>query len=86
MNCYYSCAVNKAIDTEQTVPYNTTPQSHIQSNQMTYPEYFAVLVITVLPGVVLPGDSELVLAHIAQAGVLACLHLLYEPAGKLWFQ
>lgn len=49
----------------------------------TYPEYFAVLVVAVLSGVVLPGDSELVLAHIAQARVLARLHLSYEPAGKL---
>lgn len=31
----------------------------------------------------LPGDSELVLAHVAQARVLARLHLSYEPAGKL---
>lgn len=52
-------------------------------HQQTYPEYFAVLVVAVLPGVMLPGDSELVLAHVAQARVLACLHLSYEPAGKL---
>lgn len=31
----------------------------------------------------LPGNSELVLTHIAQARVLARLHLLYEPARKL---
>lgn len=49
----------------------------------TYPEYFTVLIIAVLSGIVLPGDSELVLAHVAQARVLASLHLLYEPAGKL---
>lgn len=51
--------------------------------QRTYPEYFAVLVVAVLSGVVLPGNSELVLAHVAQACVLARLHLSYEPAGKL---
>lgn len=49
----------------------------------TYPEYLAVLVVAVLPGVVLPGDSELVLAHVAQTRVLARVHLSYEPAGKL---
>lgn len=47
------------------------------------PEYLAVLITAVPSGVVLPGDSELVSAHIAQARVLACLHLLYEPAGEL---
>lgn len=51
--------------------------------QRTYPEYFAVLIVAVLSGVVLPGNSELVLAHVAQACVLARLHLSYEPAGKL---
>lgn len=52
-------------------------------HQRTYPEYFAVLVVAVLPGVVFPWYSELVLAHVAQARVLARLHLSYEPAGKL---
>lgn len=49
----------------------------------TYPKYFAVLVVAVLPGVVLPRHSELVFVHIAQAQILARLHLLYEPAGEL---
>lgn len=52
-------------------------------SRCTYPEYPAVLVVAVLPGVVLPGHSELVLAHVAQARVLARLHLSDEPAGKL---
>lgn len=51
--------------------------------KQTYPEYFTVLLIAVLSGVVLPRDSEPGLAHIVQTGVLARLHLLYEPAGKL---
>lgn len=35
------------------------------SGSWTYPKYFAVLVVAVLPRVVLPGYSEHVLVHIA---------------------
>lgn len=51
----------------------------------TYPEYFAVLIVAVLPGVVFPWYPELVVTDVAQTRVLARLHLLDEPAGKLWF-
>lgn len=47
------------------------------------PKYLIVLIVAVLSGVVLPGDFELVLLHIAKPRVLARFHLLYQPAGKL---
>ena len=48
----------------------------------TYPKYFAVLVVAVLPGVVLPGDSEQVAADVGQTRVVPRLHLLDQPVGE----
>lgn len=50
-----------------------------------YPEYFTVVLGAILPRIVFPRDSELIVVNKEQTSVLLGPHLFYQPVSELRF-